>query len=149
MRTKLITLLFLVGLAQVTTAAEGIISIESNHSVSETLDKLEHILEDKGFKIISRINHGAAAKMAGIELRETELLIFGNPTAGSPLMACQQSIAIDLPQKALARRDAEGKVWLSYNDPAYLQARHEVEGCDAIFTKIAGALNNFASTATR
>jgi uncharacterized protein (DUF302 family) len=149
MRTKLITLFFLVGLAQVTAAAEGLISIESNHSVSETLDKLEHILEDKGFQIISRINHGAVAKMAGIELRDTELLIFGNPKAGSPLMACQQSIAIDLPQKALARLDAEGKVWLSYNDPAYLQARHEVEGCDAVFTKITEALNNFASAATR
>jgi uncharacterized protein (DUF302 family) len=148
MRTKLITLLILVGLAQVTTADEGLISIESNHSVSETLDKLEHILEDKGFKIIARINHGTAAKKAGIELRDTELLIIGNPKAGSPLMACQQSIAIDLPQKALARLDAEGKVWLSYNDPAYLQARHEVEGCDAVFTKIAGALNNFASAAT-
>ena len=123
MSTKLIILFFLIGLAQVATAAEGLISIESQHSVAETVDKLERILQDKGFKIIARIDHGTAAKEAGFELRDTELLIFGNPKAGSPLMVCQQSIAIDLPQKALASLDAAGKVWLSYNDPAYLQAQ--------------------------
>ena len=148
MSTKLITLFFLIGLAQATTAAEGLISIESQHSVSETIDRLERILQDKGFKIIARVNHGAAAKKAGIELRDTELLIFGNPKAGSPLMLCQQSIAIDLPQKALASLDAGGKVWLSYNDPVYLQTRHEVDGCDAVFAKISGALNNFALAAS-
>jgi uncharacterized protein (DUF302 family) len=148
MSTKLITLFLLISLAQVSTAAEGLISIESQHSVSETLDRLAYILQDKGFKIIARINHGAAAKKAGIGLRDTELLIFGNPKAGSPLMVCQQSIAIDLPQKALASLDAGGKVWLSYNDPAYLQTRHKVDGCDAVFAKITGALHNFAQAAS-
>ena len=148
MRTKLIALFLLLGLSQTCTATEGLISIESNHSVSETLDNLERILLEKRFKIIARVNHGAAAKMAGIELRDTELLIFGNPKAGSPLMVCQQSIAIDLPQKALASLDAGGKVWLSYNDPAYLQARHNVDGCGDVFTRISKALNNFALAAT-
>lgn len=148
MKTKLITVIFLLCLSQASTATEGLISIESNHSVSETVDKLEQILRGKGFKIIARINHGASAKKVGIELRDTELLIFGNPKAGSPLMACQQSIAIDLPQKALVSQDAEGKVWLAYNNPAYLQARHEVNGCDAVLSKITKALSNFAQAAT-
>ena len=96
MRTKLITLFFLVSLAQATTAAEGLISIESNHSVSETIDKLEHILEDKGFNIFARINHGAAAKKAGIELKDTELLIFGNIAESATITAMGEYDAFGL-----------------------------------------------------
>lgn len=147
MRTKLVTLFFLLSLSHASTAAEGLISVKSQHSVSETVNRLEQILKDKGFKIIARINHGASAKKVGIELRNTELLIFGNPKAGSPLMVCQQSIAIDLPQKALVSQDAEGNVWLSYNDPAYLQTRHQVDGCDAVLSKISTALGNFVQAA--
>ena len=130
-------------------AAEGLISLKSNHSVKKTADKLESILVDKGFRIVARIDHTAAAKKVGVSLRGTELLIFGNPRAGSPLMACEQSIAIDLPQKALISEDEDGNTWLSYNDPAYLKSSHKIEGCDALLMNIASALKIFAHAAKR
>ncbi len=138
----------LLGFSSLAQSADGVISVKSHHSVGKTLDKLEGILKAKGFKIIARINHGAAAGGVGVKLRDTELLIFGNPKAGSPLMVCQQSVALDLPQKALATEDASGDVWLSYNDPDYLKSRHHIKGCDAQLTKITGALANFIKAAT-
>ena len=135
--------------APVCFAAEGLVKIESQHSVSKTIDRLENILKDKGFKIIARIDHGDAAANVGVELRETELIIFGNPKAGSPLMACQQSVAIDLPQKALAIRDEDGKVWLAYNDPAFLDHRHGLEGCDRVLAKVSSTLKNFTEAAAQ
>jgi uncharacterized protein (DUF302 family) len=147
MKAKMIASILLMALSQGCLAAEGVISIESAHSVGETMDRLETILAEKGFKILNRINHGAAAKKTGVDLRQTELIIFGNPKVGSPLMACQQSVAIDLPQKALATRDDEGKVWLSYNNPAYLKHRHGIEGCDALLEKVASTLSNITKSA--
>jgi uncharacterized protein (DUF302 family) len=134
-------------LPELSIASEGIIRLQSTYSVSETIDRLEEILKKKGFTIIARVNHGAAAAKVGVNLRETELIIFGNPGVGSPLMACEQSVAIDLPQKALATSDTDGKVWLSYNDPAFLKHRHELEGCDAVLNKISGALGKLAGAA--
>ncbi len=129
-------------------AADGMVVLKSSHSVSATLDKLEAILNDKGMKIFTRVPHAEGAANAGLELRPTELLLFGNPKIGTPLMNCAQSIAIDLPQKALAWEDENGQTWLAYNDPAWLKSRHAAEGCDAVFDKVAGALANFAAAAT-
>ncbi|MBQ0832626.1 DUF302 domain-containing protein [Marinobacter sp.] len=129
-------------------AADGLIAVKSNHSVVATADKLEAVLNDKGMTIMNRINHGAGAESAGLELRPTELVIFGNPKVGTPLMQCVQSVAIDLPQKALIWEDENGQVWLGYNDPAYLKARHGIEGCDAVLAKVSGALATFAEAAT-
>ena len=128
-------------------AAEGMVSVKSAHSVAKTADRLENILQSKGMKVFTRINHAAGAASVGKELRPTELVIFGNPKVGAPLMQCSQSIAIDLPQKALIWEDADGQVWLSYNDPKYLASRHATEGCDAVLQKVAGALANFAASA--
>lgn len=149
MKAKVMTSILFLALSHHGLAAEGVISMESIHSVSETIDRLESILTKKGFKILTRINHGAAAGKAGVDLRDTELLIFGNPKVGSPLMECQQSVAIDLPQKVLATRDSEGRVWLSYNDPAFLKHRHGIEGCDALLEKVSDALRNIAKAAIR
>ena len=129
-------------------ATDGIINIKSMFGVKETTDRLEGILTDKGMTIFTRINHGEAAQNVGIELRKTELIIFGNPKVGSPLMQCQQSVAIDLPQKALIWKDAQGKVWISYNDPRYLQNRHNISGCNEIITKISGALAGITKAAS-
>lgn len=129
-------------------AADGLIAVKSNHSVVTTADKLEAVLNDKGMKVMNRVNHQAGAESAGLELRPTELVIFGNPKAGTPLMQCAQSVAVDLPQKALIWEDENGQVWLGYNDPAYLKARHEIEGCDAALAKVSGALAKFAEAAT-
>lgn len=128
-------------------AADGMTVVESNHSVADTVTKLAKVLESKGMNVFARINHTEGAAKAGIELRPTEVLIFGNPKVGTPLMLCSQSIAIDLPQKMLAWEDADGKVWLGYNAPEYLKTRHATEGCDEVFAKVTGALGNFAAAA--
>ena len=129
-------------------ATEGMIAIESSHSVKETADRLENVLNKKGMTVFKRVNHGSGAKNVGIDLCETELVVFGNPKVGSPLMVCQQSAAIDLPQKALIWKDAQNKVWFSYNDPAYMKQRHNITGCDKVLEKITNALANFAKAAT-
>lgn len=129
-------------------AAEGMINVKSAHGVTATIDKLQAVLESKGMTIMARVNHSAGAEKAGLELPPTELLIFGNPKIGTPLMQCQRSVAIDLPQKALAWEDAEGQVWLSYNDPAYLNQRHGLDTCAEVLQKVSGALANFTKAAT-
>jgi uncharacterized protein (DUF302 family)/uncharacterized membrane protein YidH (DUF202 family) len=103
---------------------EGIISRPSNHSVPETLDRVEAILKAKGIKVFARVDHSGEAAQAGLTMPPTQLLIFGNPKGGTPVMLAAPTAAIDLPMKALAWTDSEGKVWLSYNDPAYLMRRY-------------------------
>lgn len=130
-------------------AAEGLVVKPSNYPVGETIDRLQSMLEEKGLKIFARIDHQAGAEGAGLELRPTEVLIFGNPKLGTPLMTGAQTVAIDLPQKALAYEDEDGKVYLVYNDAGYLQARHGIEGRDEVLGKIRGALGNFTDAATK
>ena len=129
-------------------AQNGLISVKSTHGVTETIDKLQAALESKGMTIMARVNHAKGAEKAGMELPPTELLIFGNPKVGTPLMQCQRSVAIDLPQKALAWEDGDGQVWLSYNDPEYLNQRHGLSECAEVLKKVSGALANFAKAAT-
>jgi uncharacterized protein (DUF302 family) len=102
---------------------DGIISKASKYSVPETLDRLEAVLRSKGVKIFARVDHSGEAEKAGMKMPPTQVLIFGNPKAGTPVMLAAPTAAIDLPLKALAWQDGEGKVWLSYNDPAYLKQR--------------------------
>jgi uncharacterized protein (DUF302 family) len=118
--------------------AEGIVSKASTHSVSETLDKLEAILHEKGIEVFARIDHGAGAKKAGLEMPPTQLLIFGSPRAGTPIMLKSPAAAIDLPLKALAWQDGQGRVWLSYNDPAYLKRRYDLS--DDLIQAISGTV---------
>ena len=129
-------------------AADGMVKVKSPHDVATTADKLVAVLESKGMKVFTRINHAEGAKNAGLELRPTELVVFGNPKVGTPLMLCSQSIAIDLPQKMLIWQDKDGNVHLGYNDPAYLKVRHGTEGCDEVLAKVTGALGKFAAAAT-
>jgi uncharacterized protein (DUF302 family) len=102
----------------------GLVSVPSAHGVKETLDRLENDVRSKGITIFARIDHAAGAKAVGLPLRPTELLIFGNAKAGTPLMQSHQTLGIDLPLKVLGWEDAAGKVWLSYNEPEWLAARH-------------------------
>lgn len=102
----------------------GIVTIPSRRSVQEIVSRLERILEEKGVKLFAVIDHSGEAEKAGLEMRNTKLLIFGNPKAGTPLMIAAPSIAIDLPLKLLVWEDAAGKAWISYNNSAYLQTRH-------------------------
>jgi len=102
----------------------GLLHVASPHSVPETLNRLESVLQSHGLTVFARVNHSGEAQKVGLTMRPTRLLIFGSPKAGTPLMVARPSIAIDLPLKALAWEDADGKVWLSYNSPQYLQERH-------------------------
>jgi uncharacterized protein (DUF302 family) len=105
-------------------AGEGIISKPSKYTVAETLHRLETILELKGIKVFALVDHSGEAEKAGLKMPPTQLLIFGNPKGGTPVMLAAPTAAIDLPWKALAWQDAAGQVWLSYNDPAYIQRRY-------------------------
>ena len=141
---RLLPLLLLVLAVGQVQANNGLISVKSAHDVNTTADRLEAVLEKKGMKIFNRIDHAAG----GNSLRPTQLIIFGNPKIGSVLMGCAQTIAIDLPQKALIWQDGGGQVWLSYNNPALLANRHRMAGCDQGLKKVTGALANFAEAAT-
>ena len=127
----------------------GLVTVQSNHDVPTTADNLVNALESKGMNVFARIDHAQGAKKVEMELRPTELVIFGNPKVGTPLMLCQQSVAIDLPQKALIYEDDQGQTWLTYNDPAYLDQRHQLSECSKVLEKISGALANFANAATQ
>ena len=148
MRYLLCTLMAIFFFASVTYADNGIISIKSSHDVKTTVDRLENILGEKGMTVFIRINHAEGAQKVGKKLRPTELIIFGNPKVGTPLMQCGQSVGMDLPQKALIWQDEAGQVWLSYNDPKYLASRHSIKECGEIIKKIEKALGNFARVAT-
>ena len=148
MRQLLYTITALFFLASQAYADNGIISVRSPHEVKGTADRLENTLKQKGMTVFIRINHTQGAQKVGKKLRPTELVIFGNPKVGTPLMQCSQSTAIDLPQKALIWEDGEGHVWLSYNDPKYLAERHGITGCAEVIKKIDKALSNFAKAAT-
>ena len=148
MRQLLYTITALFLLTSLVYADNGIISVKSSHEVKATVDRLESTLKQKGMTVFIRINHAAGAEKVGKKLRPTELIVFGNPKVGTPLMQCRQSTAIDLPQKALIWEDGEGQVWLSYNDPNYLVERHGITGCDEVVKKIEKALSNFAKAAT-
>ncbi len=109
-----------------TGADNGLIHLASHHSVDETMQRLESLLQQKGINIFAQVDHSGEAAKVGLEMRPTKLLIFGSPKGGTPLMQAAPTLAIDLPLKALFWEDDGGKVWLTYNDPAYLQQRHNV-----------------------
>lgn len=107
--------------------ADGtVITKPSRYSVSETIDRIEKTVTDKGMTVFARINHGAEARKVGLEMPPTELLIFGNPKGGTALMVEKPTVAIDLPMKALAWEDRAGRVWLTYNAPGLLHVRHDL-----------------------
>ncbi len=105
-------------------ANRGIVDRPSNHSVEQTIKGPENILQSKGVTLFAVIDHSGEAAKVGMKMRPTKLLIFGSPKAGTPLMLAAPSSAIDLPLKILIWKDAQGKVWVSYNSTAYLQERH-------------------------
>ena len=148
MKTLIPAILVVLIMTVSTYAAEGMVDVKSSFGVKETGDRLESVLKEKGMTIFNRIKHSEAAKKVGIELRETELIIFGNPKVGSPLMRCQQSVAIDLPQKALIWKDSKGNTLISYNNPGYLIKRHNISNCEEVISKIEKALAGITKIAT-
>lgn len=131
------------------TTVDGLVSIESTHSVSETIDRLEAILKEKGMGIFGRVDHAANAEKVDLKMPNTQLLVFGNPKVGTRLMLASPRIALDLPMKMLAAEDASGKVHLSWIDPMHQKSFHSVKGCDEVFETLSTALENIASAATQ
>ena len=143
-----LTLFLLLATFSMTTSAQnGLITVESQHPVSETADRFEQLVNDKGLKFFMRIDHSENAANADLNLRPTQVILFGNPVAGTALMNCGQTIAIDLPQKALFWQDEAGKSWVSYNDPYHLQSRHSLNGCEPVLEKVSGLLSGLATKA--
>lgn len=120
---------------------------ESPHSVAATMDKLAAALQAKGLKPALRIDHAAAAKAAGLEMAPAQVMLFGNPKLGTPLMQADPRIAIDLPMRVVSWQDKAGKVWIGYADPATLKARYGIAGKDEAFKTMAGALKSFTDSA--
>jgi uncharacterized protein (DUF302 family) len=120
---------------------EGLTTIASSFGPKETMDRLEAEISAKGMKVFARIDHGAGAADAALELRPTDLIIFGNARGGTPLMQASQTSGIDLPLKALVWQDVAGKTWLSYNEPSWIVQRHGLGVRAEIVDKMATALS--------
>jgi uncharacterized protein (DUF302 family) len=131
-------------------AADGLITLASGFGPKQTMDRLEAEIKARGMAVFARIDHAAGAAKAGLQLRPTELLIFGNAKGGTPLMQVNQAIGIDLPLKALVFEDTAGKVWLAYNDPHWLAERHGLgAGAAQTVEAMAAALKAVAAKATQ
>jgi uncharacterized protein (DUF302 family) len=104
----------------------GMVHLHSPYSVPDTLKRLESVLQAKGVNVFALVDHSGEAAKVGLKMHPTQLIIFGSPKAGTPLMVASPTLAIDLPLKALAWEDADGRVWLSYNSPEYLKQRHNI-----------------------
>jgi uncharacterized protein (DUF302 family) len=129
--------------------AQGLTTIRSNFGPRDTMNRLETAVKAKGMTVFARIDHAAGATAVGSSLRPTELLIFGNPKGGTPLMQSVQTVGIDLPLKALVWQDAAGDTWLSYNDPTWLAQRHGLGGeTEPAVNVMTGALSAIAKAAT-
>lgn len=129
-------------------ADNGLITMKSPHSVDETLDRFEQAVKSKGMTVFARIDHTQGAAKVDLELRPTQVVIFGNPKIGTLLMQSNQTAGIDLPLKLLAWEDADGQVWIAYNDPGYLVQRHNISDRDPVVAKMRKALGNFTAMAT-
>jgi uncharacterized protein (DUF302 family) len=127
--------------------ADELTTKPSKYAVKETVDRLTTVLKDKGITPAARIDHAAAAKAAGLELKPTEVLLFGNPKLGTPLMQSNRHVAIDLPMRVLVWEDDAGKVWIGYTPPSALKTRYKLDGRDEILKTLAGALGAFTDAA--
>ena len=146
-KLSLLLILSFVLIGPMTTfAADGLIVLKSTYTAEETMNRFEAIAKKKGLTVFARINHAAGAVKIGKTLRPTEVLIFGNPQGGTPFMECNQTVGIDLPLKVLVWQDADGQVWLGYNDPVYLAKRHDVEICP-VAAKLQKALAGLSKAA--
>lgn len=130
-------------------AGEGLVIVKSSYGAKETADRVERLVKERGMTLFDRIDHAEGARKIGMELRPTEVLIFGNPKGGTPLMQCEQSVGIDLPLKMLVWKDEAGVVRVGYSNPESLKDRYGIKGCDEVLRKMKGALETLASDASR
>ena|SRR5947209_2583630 len=129
-------------------ANAGLVTVHSAHSSAETIERLKALLAKKGIQLFAHIDHAAEAKKAGLRLRPTQVLIFGNPQAGTPLMESQQTIGLDLPLRALVWEDEAGKVWLTYHPPSFLAQHYNIGNREEAVKSLDAGLNALARAAT-
>ena len=150
MKKLIATLAVLAALALPTGAmAGGMLKMESPHSVKVTLDRLSDAMKERDIKIFARIDHAAGAKSIDQEMPPTELMLFGNPRIGTPLMQVNREVAFDLPLRALAWQDGEGKVWLAITNPAELNQVYALAGADGVIDKMTAAIKVLTETALK
>lgn len=137
-------LVFSTALAQ---ADDGLVKKLSAHSVQTTMDSLENLIRNKGLTVFARIDHAAGAAEVGEVMLPTQLLIFGNPAIGTQLISSNRTVGIDLPIKVLIWEEPDGRVWIAYNDPAYLAERHGIEDRDEVVQKMSRAVKGLVSAA--
>jgi uncharacterized protein (DUF302 family) len=131
------------------TGVHGMVAVKSVHSAKVTMDKFEEAAKAASMNIFARVDHAAGAQRIGKTLRPTEVLVWGSPPGGTPMLECAQTVGIDLPQKALVWQDAKGDVYLGWNDPAHLiNSRHNTPGCEAVTANVAKAIAALAKKAT-
>jgi len=130
-------------------AGDGLVSVKSSYGAKETADRVEHLLEKSGMTLFIRIDHAKGARTVGMDLRPTEVLIFGNPKGGTPLMKCEQTAGIDLPLKILVWEDEAGTVRVGYTDPEEMKDRYGIKGCEKVLQKMKGALKKLSTDASR
>lgn len=147
---QVVLVMFLsVVLMSVAQAGDGLIKKPSQYSVQETAARMEKVIESKApISLMARVDHQANAESVNLKLKSLVVLIFGNPRLGTQLMQENPTAGIDLPMKLLIWEDAEGKVWVAYNDPKYLAKRHGLKNVDAVINKMSGALNALSDKAT-
>ena len=129
------------------THVEGLTTLSSRFGPKETMERLQAEIRSHGLEVFARIDHAGGARAAGFELRPTELIIFGNARGGTPLMQKSQTAGIDLPLKALVWHDATDKTWISYNEPKWVAARHDLTDIDAIVSKMTTLLSSICTKA--
>ena len=148
MRKMAISLLLLALFAvPAASAGEGLVTVKSSYGAKETADRVERLTKERGMTLFNRIDHAKGARAVGMVLRPTEVLIFGNPKGGTPLLMCEQSVGIDLPLKMLVWEDGNGVVWIGYSDPEVLKGRLGITGCDEVLGKMKGFLGKLAADA--
>jgi len=140
--------LYFAGIAAANASDDDVITKKSPHDVTTTLDRLEKIVKEKGITVMARVDHAKNAEGVGMELRPTQLLIFGNPKLGTALMQADQRIGLDLPMKVLVWEDADGNVWLAYVDPEELAERYGIDEDHEVVKKLQKALDAFTTAAT-
>jgi uncharacterized protein (DUF302 family) len=148
-RMLIFLLLFVLFAVTAASAGEGLVTVKSSYKAKETADRVERLAKERGMTLFDRIDHAEGARAVGMPLRPTEVLIFGNPKGGTPLMMCEQRVGIDLPLKMLVWEDENGAVWIGYSDPEALKGRYGITGCDQVLGKMKGFLGKLASDAAR
>lgn len=148
MYIKAIVLITLLSICTVLQAADGLIKKPSAFTVEMTTQRLINLLEKKGIRVFAHVDHQENAARVDLKLNKLQIVIFGNPLLGSPLMQSNPTAGIDLPMKALVWEDHESKVWLGYNDPDYLARRHGIEDRKTVLDKMTAALNKISTAAT-